>query len=149
MGEGASAWLRLGIAGKDMPTSYGRPRQSIRVVPLGPHWRGDGLLVAEVPNDEGSLEGLRHLEGGVAFGESLGTALRRAFREETGLDVDIVGAPLVMENLFEHNGVCGHEVIFAAEERLPDGAFARQTRIDFRENDGNRLRGALGAACRP
>ncbi|KGT81017.1 DNA mismatch repair protein MutT [Bradyrhizobium japonicum] len=116
-----------------------RPHPHIRVVAIGLHWRGGRLLAAEVRDDAGRIKGVRPLGGEIEFGESWRTALVREFNEELGIDITIIGEPLVMENIFVHEGSTGHEVMFIAEVALPDGAFSGQDRIDFREDYGEEI----------
>jgi 8-oxo-dGTP pyrophosphatase MutT (NUDIX family) len=113
-----------------------RPHSRIRVVALGLHWREGRLLAAEVRDDAGRLKGVRPLGGEIEFGESWQTALLREFSEELGIEVTVTGEPLLMENIFVHEGATGHEVMFIAEVAFPDRAFSGQDRIDFREDDG-------------
>ena len=116
-----------------------RPHPHIRVVALGLHWRGGRLLAAEVRDDAARIKGVRPLGGEIEFGESWRAALVREFNEELGVDITITGEPLVMENIFVHEGSTGHEVMFIAEVALPDGAFSGQDRIDFREDNGEEI----------
>jgi len=116
-----------------------RPHSHIRVVALGLHWRGGRLLAAEVRDDAGRIKGVRPLGGEIEFGESWQTALVREFSEELGIDVAITSEPRMMENIFVHEGSTGHEVMFIAEVAFPDGAFAGQDRIDFREDSGEEI----------
>jgi 8-oxo-dGTP pyrophosphatase MutT (NUDIX family) len=116
-----------------------RPHPRIRVVALGLHWRDGRLLAAEVRDDAGRIKGVRPLGGEIEFGESWRAALVREFSEELGIDVTIVGEPLVMENIFVYEGSTGHEMMFIAEVAFPDGAFAGQERIDFREDNGEQI----------
>ena len=116
-----------------------RPHSHIRVVALGLHWRGGRLLAAEVRDDAGRIKGVRPLGGEIEFGESWQTALVREFSEELGIDVAITSEPRMMENIFVHEGSTGHEVMFIAEVAFPDGAFAGQDRIDFREDNGEEI----------
>jgi 8-oxo-dGTP pyrophosphatase MutT (NUDIX family) len=117
-------------------TTVWRPRGHIRVIALGLHWRAGRLLAAEVRDDAGRLKGVRPLGGGVDFGETAAAALQREFMEELGVEIAIAGAPVVMENIYRHEGAAGHEIAFLYPVSLPEGAFAAQERIQFREDDG-------------
>lgn len=116
-----------------------RPHPHIRVVALGLHWRDGRLLAAEVRDDAGRIKGVRPLGGEIEFGEGWQAALVREFKEELGVDVAITSEPRAMENIFVHEGSTGHEVTFIAEVAFPDGAFAGQDRIDFREDNGEEI----------
>ncbi|MBR0847677.1 NUDIX hydrolase [Bradyrhizobium diazoefficiens] len=116
-----------------------RPHPHIRVVAIGLHWRDGWLLAAEVRDDAGRIKGVRPLGGEIEFGESWRAALLREFKEELGIDVTITGEPLMMENIFAHEGATGHEVMFVAEVAFPHGAFGGQDRIDFREDNGEEI----------
>ncbi|MFT4118466.1 NUDIX hydrolase [Bradyrhizobium sp.] len=116
-----------------------RPHARIRVVAIGLHWRAGRLLAAEVRDDAGRIKGVRPLGGEIEFGESWQAALKREFNEELGIDVTIKSEPLMMENIFTHEGATGHEVMFIAEVAFPDGAFNGQDRIDSREDNGEEI----------
>lgn len=113
-----------------------RPHAHIRVVAIGLHWRDGRLLAAEVRDDAGRIKGVRPLGGEVEFGESWRAALVREFNEELGIDVILKGEPLMLENIFMHEGATGHEVMFISEVEFPDAAFREQERIDFSEDNG-------------
>jgi ADP-ribose pyrophosphatase YjhB (NUDIX family) len=115
--------------------SIWRPRQSIRPVAIGLLRDGDRLLVAEVPNDDGSVKGWRPLGGGVEFGETAEAALRREFQEELGVEIEIDGSPTIFENLYEHAGHVGHEIIFAFPIRVADAAVTAERRFQIRDNE--------------
>ena len=113
-----------------------RPAPRIVVKAIGLAWRDGRLLAAEVTDDAGRPKGYRPLGGQVEFGETWDAALRREWAEETGLAVEVSGSPLVIENLFVHHGVPGHEIVFAAAVTLPDGALPDEaTRLA--EHDGS------------
>lgn len=116
-----------------------RPHPHIRVVAIGLHWRDGRLLAAEIRDDAGRIKGVRPLGGEIEFGESWRAALIREFNEELGIDITITGEPVVLENIFVHEGSTGHEVMFVAEVAFPDDAFAGQDRIAFREDDGEEM----------
>ncbi|WP_027573518.1 NUDIX hydrolase [Bradyrhizobium sp. WSM1743] len=113
-----------------------RPHPHIRVVAIGLHWRDGRLLAAEVRDDAGRIKGVRPLGGEIEFGESWRAALVREFNEELGIDVILKGEPLMLENIFVHEGATGHEVIFISEVEFPEPAFRDQDHIDFREDNG-------------
>ncbi|MCP3394479.1 NUDIX hydrolase [Bradyrhizobium sp. CCGB12] len=116
-----------------------RPHPHIRVVAIGLHWRDGRLLAAEVRDDAGRIKGVRPLGGEIEFGESWRAALVREFHEELGIGITITGEPLVMENIFVHEGSTGHEMMFIAAVAFPDGAFSDQERVDFREDNGEQI----------
>lgn len=113
-----------------------RPRHNIRVIAIGLHWRDGLLLAAEVRDDTGEIKGVRPLGGGVEFGETWQQALTREFREELDIVVTISGAPLVMENIYVHEGEAGHEIVFIADVQFPDDAFEGQKTVKFTEDSG-------------
>lgn len=113
-----------------------RPHSDIRVKALGLNWRDGRLLASEIYSDDGSIKGVRPLGGSIEFGELAAAALIREFREELGVEVTIAGPPTVMENLYAHEGAQGHEILFLFEILLPDGAFAGQDCITYREDNG-------------
>lgn len=116
--------------------SIWRPAQTIRVKAIGLNWRDGRLLAAEVPQDDGHIKGVRPLGGTVEFGEAWQQALRREFREELGVEITITGDALVFENIYQHEGQTGHEVIFAADIELPDVPALAADVITFHEDNG-------------
>ncbi|MBM2575161.1 NUDIX domain-containing protein [Jannaschia sp. Os4] len=116
--------------------SVWRPHPTIRVKALGLAWSAGRLLAAEVRDDAGRLKGVRPLGGAVEFGERWRDALVREFAEELGLAVDVMGPPLVLESLFVHEGAPGHEIVFAADIRLPPGTIQGRAVVPFAEDDG-------------
>ena len=117
-----------------------RPLPQIKVKALGLHRRQGRLLAAEVYDDAGRLKGVRPLGGSIEFGESWQAALKREFMEELGVRVGISGAPIVLEHIYQHEGMAGHEVIFAAPVTFPRGMFEGQDELLFRENNGQLCR---------
>ena len=113
-----------------------RPQPLIRVKSIGLAWHDNRLLAAEVLDDCGRLKGVRPLGGAVEFGESWTTALVREFEEELGLTVAVTGEPIVLENIYIHEGATGHEVVFAADVWLPPETIQGKETITFAEDDG-------------
>lgn len=113
-----------------------RPAQTIRVKSLGLHWRDQRLLAFEVLDDTGNVKGVRPLGGTVEFGESWQDALILEFREELDVEVSVRNAPLVFENIYDHEGSVGHEILFISEVVFPAGAYEAVDEIRFAEDDG-------------
>ena len=117
-----------------------RPRQTVQVKALGLAWRDGRLLASEVHADDGSVKGVRPLGGTVEFGESWRETLVREFMEELSIEVEVTGAPIVMENLYSHEGQVGHEILFLADIALPASKILSQDWITYRENNGTTCR---------
>ena len=113
-----------------------RPLQSIQVKVIGVATYKGRLLAFEVYNDDGSVKGIRPLGGHVEFGETRETALRREFMEELGVEIEITSSWRMFENLYDHEGVVGHEVILAASIGLLDASIYSKDRIVFSEDSG-------------
>ncbi len=111
----------------------------IRVKALGLHWRGPRLLAFEVYDEEGLIKGVRPLGGSVEFGETAKDAVIREFKEEIDTDVSVLAGPMVLENVFVHEGERRHEILFIFDLEFPEGAFESQERIRFQEDDGTSM----------
>ena len=73
---------------------------------------------------------------GAPFGETWRDALVREFAEELGLVVQVESEPIVLENIFEHEGEVGHEIVFVVRVTVPEGALACEQPFSFQEHDG-------------
>lgn len=62
----------------------------------------------------------------------------REFREELGIDIEIVGKPVFVENIYTHEGSLGHEVLAIFQVKFADAVFANETRIEFHEDNGTK-----------
>lgn len=113
-----------------------RPKQNIRVIAVGLNWRGRSLLAAEVLDDSGRIIGVRPLGGGIEFGETWQQALAREFREELGVEISMSDKPLVMENIFTHEGIAGHEIVYISDIAFVGGDYNGQDTIIFSEDNG-------------
>jgi len=114
-----------------------RPSQEILVKVIGIAMHRGKLLAAEIYNDNGDLKGIRPLGGRIEFGESRDAALRREFMEELGTEIDITSAWRMFENLYDHEGHRGHEVLLCASVGFHDESLYRQERVVFSEDSGN------------
>lgn len=116
--------------------SIWRPSSTIQVKALGLVWRDNALLASEIPTDEGRVKGVRPLGGTVEFGEIWQDTLTREFQEELGTDVKLTGQSTVLENIYSHHGVIGHEVIFLSNVVFVNKTLYSQDEIIFSEDDG-------------
>ncbi len=114
-----------------------RPQNRIRGKAIGLAKHKDRLLVCEVLNDEGVLKGWCPLGGGIEFGEAAEVALRREIQEELGCNIQIVGDSLVLENIFEHHGIQGHEIVFAFPIQFSDSQIYAKNRFQIFEAKGS------------
>ena len=119
-----------------MLTTKWRPPTHIKTKALGLHWREGKLLAAEVYDDQGKLQGVRPIGGSIEFGERWQSALIREFKEELDVDVEIKGSPIVMENIYTHEGEVGHEVLFICEVLFGSAMFTGLNTIEFHEDNG-------------
>ena len=114
-----------------------RPSSTIRVKALGLHWREGCLLASEVNRDDGTLKGVRPLGGTVEFGETWQDALIREFQEEIGVRIELIGDPIVLENIYTHHGAMGHEVLFISEIIFSPNAYETDEFIEYFEDNGD------------
>jgi ADP-ribose pyrophosphatase YjhB (NUDIX family) len=109
----------------------------IRVLALGVIRNGDRMLLEHGFDSVKQSRFFRPPGGGVEFSESTSAALRREFREELSAEIHEPRLLGVLENLFEYEGVPGHEIVFVFESRFVDASLnTRQTFVI--EEDPNR-----------
>ncbi|RFU14282.1 NUDIX domain-containing protein [Rhodobacteraceae bacterium W635] len=95
-----------------------RPAPAMRAVALGVFQRAGQILCAPVHADGGGIIGWRPLGGAIGFGERAAEALSREIDEKTGQAITDIHPLGVLENLFEHEGAPGHEIVFAFSARF-------------------------------
>ncbi|CTQ51532.1 NUDIX domain protein [Roseibium album] len=119
-----------------------RPANSITVKALALIWQDDALLLSEVRDDSGRVKGMRPLGGTVDFGEPWRDALQREFLEELGARITLLDNFFVMENIYEHHGVTGHEVVFLCHAHFTDISFYKKDSFTVVESDETQGRAA-------
>lgn len=119
-----------------------KPPAAIRVIAIGLAWNGPRLLAAKIRTSTGRVKGVRPLGGSIEFGETKEQALHREFMEELSCPIAIRGHWRVLENIFEHEGTAGHEIVFAANIELLDHSFYDKEHIETSLGKG--VRGVAG-----
>ena len=84
---------------------------SIRNLAVGLPIRNGHILAQDGHDAVKGTVYLRAIGGGIEFGETSEAALRREFREELEIELGAVQLLGVIENIFEYEGVPGHEIV--------------------------------------
>jgi ADP-ribose pyrophosphatase YjhB (NUDIX family) len=113
-----------------------RPVAQVRALAVGIFEREGQILCGPVHNDDGTIKGWRPLGGAIEFGERAAAALAREVREETAQEITDIRPVGVLENLFEHEGAAGHEIVFVLAARFANATLYEADQLAFREGDG-------------
>jgi ADP-ribose pyrophosphatase YjhB (NUDIX family) len=97
-----------------------RPSQRIRPISIALVRRNSDILVVAVKDGRGVIKGWRPPGGGIEFGESAEDAVKREFMEELGQPIRCTKRLCVVENVYVHEEVRGHEIVFVFEARFTD-----------------------------
>ncbi|MEN0103437.1 MAG: NUDIX domain-containing protein, partial [Curtobacterium sp.] len=84
---------------------------SIRNIAVGLPVRDGHVLLSENHDRVRDHRFHRPVGGGIEFGETAEEALRREFREELDVDLDVLEPLGVLENIFTFEGHPGHEFV--------------------------------------
>lgn len=95
------------------------------------------LLVCEVLDEEGKLKGWSPLGGGIEFGETCQEAIKREMREELGCEIEILGEPIVCENLYQYEGNQGHELVMGFHIQIKNTDIYAKKRFQIQEDEGS------------
>ena len=52
--------------------------------------------------------------------------------------VDVIGDPVILENIYTHQGETGHEVTFVSDVTFPSGAYRGNGPIEYFEDNGQK-----------
>ena len=110
---------------------------NIKVKALGLAWNDGRLLVQEVYDRDNRMVGWRPLGGSIKTGESAKIAVVREFAEEIQTKIEVLGEPIVYENIFDTPRGIEHEVLFVFEIDLPATDKVRLDDLRFFEDDGS------------
>ena len=110
-----------------------RPPPRARPLAIGVVRRGGELLVVAVQDDSGATIGWRPLGGTIEFGERAADTLRREFLEEIGLALAEPTLLTVIENIYDHHGTTGHEIVFVFEAAFVESEASRRETFSFRD----------------
>lgn len=83
----------------------------IRNLAVGLPVRDGYVLVSGATDSVKGERFYRAIGGGIEFGETADVALRREFEEELGVVLEKAQLLGVLENIFEFEGVAGHEIV--------------------------------------
>ncbi len=148
--EEANRWYPLNNIKKDELTPFAK--HAVATLPLSGIWRPlnkirgkviglakhEGcLLVFEVLDDDGILKGWCPIGGGIEFGETAEKALMREIFEELNCSAKITGKALTCENIYEHHGSIGHEIIFAFPIKFQNEEIYKKKRFQIYESGGS------------
>ncbi len=117
------------------PVRPWRPRDHIRAIAIAIFEREGQILAGPVYDDKGQIKGWRPLGGGIEFGERAEDTLSRELREETGQGITNLTQIGVLQNLFDHEGSQGHEVVFVFTARFENETLYEADQLAFVEGD--------------
>lgn len=83
---------------------------------------GNKIFVGEGSDKVKGETFYRPLGGGIEFGELAWEAAVREFREEMDTEIEIISCGATLENIFEFEGVKGHEIVIVLHAKFKDAA---------------------------
>lgn len=111
--------------------------EEIRPIAIGIVKRNNKILVGEGFDKVKQQTFYRCLGGGIEFLENSKTALKREFREELNIDIEVKELLGVEENIFTYKGKDAHEIVFIYNIEIEDKDVKEKYHIvdDNSEND--------------
>ena len=107
--------------------------KEIRPIVLGVVRKGNKLLVSKGYDKSKNQEFYRCLGGGIEFLERSEDALKREFKEEINIEIELGDFLGISENIFNYNGKYAHELILFYEAYINDKDY--QQKYDLVDDD--------------
>lgn len=108
--------------------------KEIRPIVLGIVKKGNKLLVNKGYDKVTNKEFYRCIGGGIEFLEDSKDALKREFKEELNIDIDVGEFLGIAENIFTYNGKNAHELILFYNAFIEDKDYKEKYVIDGEVN---------------
>lgn len=103
--------------------------KEIRPIVLGLAIKDGKLLVSEGYDHSKGQTFYRCLGGGIEFLEKSNEALKREFKEETGLDITVQNFLGISENIFTYEGKNAHELVLFYSVKISDNDYQEEYRV--------------------
>lgn len=94
--------------------------KEIRPIAIGIVKKGNKVLVGEGFDKVKNQTFYRSLGGGIEFLETSKEALKREFKEELKIDIEVKELLSVKENIFKYKGKDAHEIVFLYNVEMKD-----------------------------
>ena len=107
--------------------------KEIRPIVLGVVRKGNKLLVSKGYDKSKNQEFYRCLGGGIEFLERSEDALKREFKEEINIEIELGDFLGISENIFNYKGKDAHELILFYEAYINDKDY--QQKYDLLDDD--------------
>ena len=114
--------------------------KQIRPIAICVFRNSDHILVFEGQDPVKGETFYRPLGGGIEFGESSETTVRRELKEEINVDVGELSFLGALENIFMFNGNSYHEIVMVFDGALTDSGLYAQAEIHGKEANGDNIR---------
>ena len=111
----------------------------IRPVVLGIAKKDNKLLVSEGYDKVKKQFFYRCLGGGIEFGETSEDALKREFKEELGIDIEIEEYCGIAENIFTFQGKKAHEIVLLYNVKIKDEDYQEKYRMIDDDGEGEAI----------
>jgi ADP-ribose pyrophosphatase YjhB (NUDIX family) len=100
--------------------------------------QNDCLLVFKAEDTHKKETFYRFLGGGIEFGERSDETLKREIKEEINAEIKNLHLLTILENVFTHDGLDMHELVFVYEADFVDKDFYNKESIDIIDSKSGR-----------